>query len=157
MRYTRWGIESSSVLRTSLQLSSKLNDPFIGPFPITRVSDHGVNVWLNLPRAYSRVHQPFHVEKVKRYTPSVIPWGRKQDDRPLPEVIDGEEEWEVEMLLGKRQKEELVEVEPEVEVDEEIAPPSTSDRDEGGGGSRSSQCANRRGGGRDEQQLTKAA
>ena len=107
--------------------SSKLDDPYIGPFPVTRVSDHGVNVWLQLPKVYSKVHQPFHIEKVKRYTPSVIPWGRKQDDRPLPEVIDGEEEYEVEMLLGKRQKEELVDVEPEVGVNDDIDLPSNLD------------------------------
>ena len=107
--------------------SSKLDDPYIGPFPITRVSDHGVNVLLTLPKVYSKVHQPFHIEKVKRYMPSVIPWGRKQDDRPLPEVVDGEEEYEVEMLLGKRQKEELVDVEPEVGVDEVIGLPSELD------------------------------
>jgi hypothetical protein len=107
--------------------SSKLSDPFIGPFPITRVSDHGVNVWLSLPKEYSRVHQPFHIEKVKRYTPSTTEWGRKQNDRPLPEVIDGEEEWEVEMLLGKRQGEELVEVQTDEGGADDTHPPSTLD------------------------------
>jgi transposase InsO family protein len=107
--------------------SSKLSDPFIGPFTVTRVSDHGVNVWLSLPKEYSRVHQPFHIEKVKRYTPSATEWGRKQNDRPLPEVIDGEEEWEVEMLLGKRQGEELVEVQTNEGGAEDTHPPSTLD------------------------------
>jgi len=107
--------------------SSKLSDPFIGPFPITRVSDHGINVWLSLPKEYSRVHQPFHIEKVKRYTPSTTEWGRKQNDRPLPEVIDGEEEWEVEMLLGKRQGEELVEVQTDEGGADDTHPPSTLD------------------------------
>jgi len=96
------------------QASSKLNDPFVGPFTVTRVSDHGVNVWLDLPSEYRRLHQPFHVEKVKRFTPSVIEWGRKQNDRPLPELIDGQPYWEVELILGKREAEELVDVQPEV-------------------------------------------
>ena len=127
--------------------SSKLSDPFIGPFPVTRVSDHGVNVWLQLPKEYSRVHQPFHIEKVKRYTPSVIEWGRKQNDRPLPELVDGEEEWEVEMLLGKREGEELVEVEPEGGDAAETSPPSTLDevKEELGPTRRSARLASRGG------------
>jgi transposase InsO family protein len=122
------------------QASSKLNDPFVGPFTITRVSDHGVNVWLDLPPEYRRLHQPFHIEKVKRYTPSAIEWGRKQNDRPLPELIDGQQLWEVELLLGKRVAEELVDIQPEVggaednssptaeEVKEEVGPVRRSAR-----------------------------
>ena len=133
--------------------SSKLSDPFIGPFPVIRVSDHGVNVWLTLPKEYSRVHQPFHVEKVKRYVPSAIPWGRTQNDRPLAEVIDGEEEYEVEMLLSKRQGEELLEadahpgegVKEEDAVEEEASLPSTPDevREEAGPARRSARLANK--------------
>jgi hypothetical protein len=115
--------------------SSKLDDPFVGPFTVTRVSDHGVNVWLDLPAEYCRLHQPFHVEKVKRYTPSTIEWARKQNDRPLPELVDGQQMWEVEMILGKRQAEELVDVQPETdhpssaeEVKEETGPVRRSSR-----------------------------
>jgi hypothetical protein len=107
------------VLLSTRQLSrhpSTLDDPYVGPFTVTRVSDHGVNVWLDLPRQYRRVHQPFHVEKVKRFTPSAIEWTRQQDDRPPPEDIDGEPEYEVEMLLGKKVVEELVEVQPEGDI-----------------------------------------
>ncbi len=130
------------------QHSSKLSDPFIGPFPITRVSDHGVNVWLKLPREYSRVHQPFHVEKVKRYTPSVIPWVREQDDRPLPEVVDGEEQWEVEQLLGKRQEEELVEVQSEAGGAGEQLPSSLEEvKEEAGPVRRSARLATKGGNG----------
>jgi len=92
--------------------STKLSDPYVGPFEVERVSDSGVNVWLRLPQEYRRLHQPFHVEKVKRYTPSQVEWGRVQEDRPLPDVVDEEEMYEVETLLGKMEKEELVEVRP---------------------------------------------
>jgi hypothetical protein len=92
---------------------SKLDDPFVGPFTITRVSDTGLNVWLDLPRQY-KLHQPFHVEKVKRYVASAVQWSRQQQDRPLPEMVDGEPEYEVETLLGKRTAEEWGEVKPEV-------------------------------------------
>ena len=77
-----------------------LSDPYIEPFTVNRVSDNGVNVWLDLPAKYRRVHQPFHVEKVKRFTPSAVAWSRQQDDRPPPDEVDGEPEWEVETLLG---------------------------------------------------------
>ena len=99
--------------------TTKLSDPYVGPFDVTRVSDSGVNVWLRLPQQYARLHQPFHVEKVKRYTPSQVQWGRQQNDRPLPDVINEDEEYEVETLLGKREAEELVDVRPTVAVEAE--------------------------------------
>ena len=104
------------VLLSTRRLSShpsKLDDPFVGPFPVTRVSDHGVNVWLELPRRYERLHQPFHVDKLKRFTPSVVPWVRQQNDRPLPDMVDGSAEYEVEEVLAKRTEEEVVDVQPE--------------------------------------------
>ena len=116
--------------RNLSQFPSKLDDPFVGPFLVTRVSDNGVNVWLELPRMYSRLHQPFHVEKVKRFTPSTVEWSRQQDDRPLPEMVDGAPEYEVEVLLGKRTAEELVDVLPEGKVvadaDADSSPPPSS-------------------------------
>jgi len=93
--------------------SSKLDDPFVGPFAVTRVSDNGINIWLELPRQYRRLHQPFHVEKLKRFVPSAVEWSRQQEDRPLPEMVDGAPMYEVEMLLGKRTAEEWVDVQPE--------------------------------------------
>ena len=113
--------------------ASALSDPYVGPFTITRVSDNGVNVWLDLPKKlYGRLHQPFHVEKVKRFTPSAIEWKRDQEDRPPPEEIDGEPMYEVETLLGKRVMEELVELQPDEEVaeDEDELEDATADKDE---------------------------
>jgi hypothetical protein len=83
-------------------------------------------VWLDLPSQYRRLHQPFHVEKVKRYTPSVVEWGRQQDDRPLPQLVDGQQEWEVELILGKKEAEELVEIQPEVGGDGDPHPIPTT-------------------------------
>ena len=105
------------VLLSTAKLSkhqSKLSDPFIGPFTVTRVSDHGVNVWLDLPHEYRLIHQPFHIEKIKRYRPSEVEWGRQQVDRPLPELVDGQEMWEVETVLGKREGEEMVDIQPDM-------------------------------------------
>jgi len=99
--------------------ASALSDPYVGPFTVNRVSDNGVNVWLDLPKKkYGRLHQPFHVEKVKRFTPSAIEWNRDQQDRPPPEEVDGEPEYEVEALLGKKVMEELEDVRPEDDVEE---------------------------------------
>jgi len=110
--------------------ASALSDPYVGPFTISRVSDNGVNVWLDLPKKYGRLHQPFHVEKVKRFTPSAIGWRRDQEDRPPPEEVDGEPEYEVEMLLGKRVMEEVVEVQPEDGVEGDDGEPSDATSDE---------------------------
>jgi transposase InsO family protein len=99
---------------------TKLDDRFTGPFTITRVSNHGVNVWLDLPAEYSRLHQPFHVNRVKRFSPSDIEWGRKQVDRPLSDLVDGEPEWEVEAITGKKEELEVELVYPgEVDVVDE--------------------------------------
>jgi transposase InsO family protein len=123
---------------------SKLSDPFVGPFTVTRVSDHGVNVWLDLPSEYRRLHQPFHVEKVKRFTPSAVEWGRRQDDRPLPEVVDGQPEWEVESIMGKKAAEEWVEVAPTMEGDGDGGPSSVEEvKEEAGPVRRSARLAAR--------------
>jgi Chromo (CHRromatin Organisation MOdifier) domain len=51
-----------------------------------------------------RIHPIFHVEKLKRYTRSTVDWpGRQQLDRPVPVWVDGEEKWEVDRIIGKRE------------------------------------------------------
>ena len=81
----------------------KLACRFIGPFPIVEV---GVGtVRLDLPRDM-KVHDRVNVDKVKRYSPSVGEWpGRSQESRPLPVHVsdDGQGEYEVEAILGKRE------------------------------------------------------
>ena len=82
----------------------KLACRFIGPFPIVEVGT--ATVTLDLPRDM-KVHKRVNVDKVKRYTPSVGEWpGRRQESRPLPVRIsdDGQGEYEVEAILGKREE-----------------------------------------------------
>lgn len=62
------------------------------------------------------------MEKVKRFTASEIQWKRKQQDRPLPELIDGQTYYEVEMILGKKEEEEWVEIQMDRENANEIHP-----------------------------------
>jgi len=86
----------------------KLRDLYVGPFTVTRVARNGVNVWLDLPPYYRRLHQPFHVDRLKKYQPSVRGWERQQVDRPPPELVDGEPMYEVEYIFGKKVEEEWV-------------------------------------------------
>ena len=70
---------------------SQLSPLFVGPFQVVKVSAEGLNVTLDLPEEYRRLHQPFHVSRVTRYTPSDLEWvGREHLDRPLPDLIDGQ-------------------------------------------------------------------
>ncbi|MGH9656204.1 MAG: RNase H-like domain-containing protein, partial [Bryobacteraceae bacterium] len=80
---------------------TKLSDLYVGPFPVVKVSQSGLSVWLLLPKEYAKLQQPFHVEKLKRFVPSARGWDRKEDATPTPALVDGEVEWEVERLLGK--------------------------------------------------------
>jgi len=81
----------------------KLSPLFVGPYEVVGVSAEGLNVTLDLPPIYQRIHQPFHISRVKRYTPSEIEWvGRDQVDRPLPDLVDGQQMWEVEAIKGKK-------------------------------------------------------
>ena len=91
----RWSPEQS--------VSVKLLQPYIGPFPITKVDSDKGNVTLQLPFAM-KCHNEFHVSRVR-------PWiqpddsfpGRACPDNPLPEIDEmGEENYEVEKIIDTR-------------------------------------------------------
>jgi hypothetical protein len=86
--------------------SGKLLSKFIGPFQVIGLPSL-LNVKLLLPSQLlsSRTHDVFHISKVKHFITSEREFpGRVQLDRPLPVVIvDGEEYFEVESLVAKRQ------------------------------------------------------
>jgi hypothetical protein len=86
----------------------KLTDPYMGPFRV--IALHGeVNVELNLPPSMRRIHPVVHVDRLKRYHRSDVEWpGREQEDRPPPLMLDGEEYYEVEKIIGKKEVEEEV-------------------------------------------------
>jgi hypothetical protein len=120
----------------------KLSPLFVGPFQVVQVSREGLNVTLDLPPQYSRLHQPFHVSRVKRYTPSEIDWvGREQVSRPLPDLVDGQPMWEVEAIKGKKLETRMVlmydrrpivgeEAEEKAEAQEVEASESAGDKEE---------------------------
>ena len=82
---------------------TKLSDRYAGPFRIAEVRDNGVNVRLDLPAAFKRIHPVFHVEKIKRFTESQRDWpGRPQVDRPPPVLVDGAAQYWAKRILDKR-------------------------------------------------------
>jgi len=93
------------------KFKGKLSDPYTGPFRVVAVKGD-VNVELELPPSLRQIHPVFHVDRLKRYARSTVEWpSREQQDRPPPVLVDGEEEWEVERIVGKRESTVAVEVE----------------------------------------------
>jgi len=80
--------------------SRKLSHRRLGPFPIVKRVGHGA-YRLRLPPSMSRLHPVFNVVKL---TPAPIDpiEGRRPHPPPLPEIIDGEEEWVVEEILDSK-------------------------------------------------------
>ena len=56
---------------------------------------------LHLPLSMSQLHPIFNVVKLSWAPPDPIP-GRQSSLPPLPEIVDGEEEWVVEEILDSR-------------------------------------------------------
>lgn len=87
---------SSKNIRT-VRISKKLDHRFLGPFTVTeRIGKQAYR--LKLPPKYSRLHDVFHVVLLKEYHQ---PTGNPPEIFQ-PDLIDGEEEWEIESLLDKR-------------------------------------------------------
>jgi hypothetical protein len=113
-----------SVWLSTHNLSSyqgKLKDKWVGPYMVTAVIESAdgkstVSVKLDTRGELGKVHSTFHVSLVKPYVESRYEWpGRRQAQRPAPELIDGESEWEVECVVDKR----TVQKDRDVEVKEE--------------------------------------
>jgi len=81
----------------------KLTDKWIGPYTVTEVMSSGVSVRLDLRGELGKVHPVFHVRLLRPYVVSEYEWpGRQQPNRPAPELVDGDTEWEVEQIVDKR-------------------------------------------------------
>jgi len=80
--------------------SCKLSHRRLGPFPID--SQVGNSAYrLCLPLSMGRLHPVFNVVKLSLAPPDPIP-GRQTSPPPLPEFVDGEEEWVVEEILDSQ-------------------------------------------------------
>jgi hypothetical protein len=80
----------------------KLTPKYTGPFIVEEVKSP-VTYKLTLPPSLSRIHNVFHSSQLKPYYVDDGQYiGRPRISRPPPEIIDGEEEWEVEQILDHR-------------------------------------------------------
>jgi hypothetical protein len=80
--------------------SKKLSHKNLGPFEIVRRV--GNNAYrLRLPAAMKRRHPVFNIVKLTSAPPDPIE-GRRAPPPPLPEIVDGEEEWVVEEILDSK-------------------------------------------------------
>ena len=84
-------------------MRGKLQDKWVGPYEVMEVMSAGTSVRLDLRGELGKTHPTFHVSRVKPYEASEFQWpGRLQANRPVPELIEGELEWEVEAIIGKK-------------------------------------------------------
>ncbi|KAB2836622.1 MAG: DDE-type integrase/transposase/recombinase [Caedimonadaceae bacterium] len=80
--------------------SQKFNMRFVGPYKVlSKTSD--VNYRLQLPDDW-KIHNVFHVSKLRRYTESDDELFPNRLLRPAPDLIQGELEWEVEAVLDDK-------------------------------------------------------
>jgi transposase InsO family protein len=80
--------------------SQKLAHRFLGPYEIVKVvGPHAYK--LKLPRTLNRVHPVFNVVKLKAAPEDPIV-GRRAQPPPEPEMVDGQEEYEVEAVKDSR-------------------------------------------------------
>ena len=80
--------------------SRKLSHRRLGPFPIDKQVGNGA-YRLRLPPSMSRIRPVFNVVKLSLAPPDPIP-GRRAQPPPLPEIVNGEEEWVVEEILDSK-------------------------------------------------------
>jgi len=78
--------------------TEKLTERFVGPYKIKKIVSSNT-VELELPSTV-KIHLVVNVSRIRRYVGQVE--GQKKEQL-LPVIIKGEEEWEVERILNKRQ------------------------------------------------------
>ena len=105
-RDVQYRVGDSVMLQTKqlpAALRGKLQDKWVGPYVVTVVRADGSAVELDLRGELGKVRNVFNVSRVRPYETSKLEWpGRLQPSRPAPELIDGEAEWEVESIIGKK-------------------------------------------------------
>jgi len=77
--------------------TEKLTERFIGPYRVKKIVSSNA-IELELPSTV-KIHLVVNVSRVRKYVGQVE--GQKKE-QPLPVIIEGEEEWEVERILNKR-------------------------------------------------------
>jgi hypothetical protein len=83
----------------------KLRDRWVGPFTVMEAFRNGVNVRLDLPKQYSKLHPVFHVEKLKRFIPSAMEWpGREQPKRPKARLVNGRRKYWAVRIIDRKEE-----------------------------------------------------
>jgi len=77
--------------------TEKLTERFVGPYRIKKIVSSNA-IELELPSTV-KIHPVVNVSRIRRYVGQVE--GQKRE-QPLPVIIEGKEEWEVERILNKR-------------------------------------------------------
>ena len=70
---------------------------FVGPYKVKAIISSNA-VELEIPPTV-KIHPVVNVSRIHRYTSQVE---EQQKEAPQPVIIEGEEEWEVEKILNKR-------------------------------------------------------
>jgi hypothetical protein len=83
----------------TLRPSDKLDAKKLGPFRIDKPVGKSA-FRLQLPDSV-KIHPVFHVSLLERYFPNTLP-SRPTPEHPDPEIIDGEEHWQVEAILDSQ-------------------------------------------------------
>jgi transposase InsO family protein len=93
---------STATLRLKMKITPKLSQRWIGPFIIKRKLSP-LTYELDLPTSLS-IHPVFHISKLRLHCPSerFDPHRPPLPDRPPPEIIDQNEEYEVETIRDHR-------------------------------------------------------
>ena len=78
---------------------NKIAPNAVGPFIVT-AKDIFHNYTLELYGPYKRLHPIFHVSKLTRFTEPML--YQPQYSNPLPDIVDGVEEFEVDAIVGHR-------------------------------------------------------
>jgi len=78
--------------------TEKLTERFVGPYKIKKIILLNT-VELELP-SIIKIHPVVNVSRICRYVGQVE---EQRKEQPAPVIIEGEEEWEVERILNKRQ------------------------------------------------------
>ena len=77
--------------------TEKLTERFVGPYRVKKiVSSNAIELEL---LSTVKIHPVVNVSRVRKYVGQVE--GQKKE-QPLPVIIEGEKEWEVERILNKR-------------------------------------------------------
>lgn len=80
--------------------SKKLSHRYLGPFTMVKsIGTHAYHLWL--PQSLSRLYPVFHVSKLQKQPEDMIE-GHQTHHPPLPTIIEGNIEYDVEAVLDSR-------------------------------------------------------